>query len=190
MPFLSAFSSFFGCTQCYNQSPLALLRFNLPIRGANTEQPHSHPLADTTLPMLAQIQHTQPLLFNKPSPSVSKAERPSQSPFAGPGCSERRHQVEEHERPAPTACGAEATCTKANIKGMAGRPKAPKHHTFRSVFYAGRLEHLSALLYGCGGCLMHALAGCLHRLHRPHNRPQIHTLHCTKKGTKPMPCPP
>ena len=39
---------------------------------ANTKQPHPHPLADTTLPMLAQIQHTQPLLFNKPSPSVRR----------------------------------------------------------------------------------------------------------------------
>ena len=189
MPFLSAFRYFYGCTQCYNQSPLALKRFNLPIRGANTKQPHPHQLADTTLPMLAQIQHTQPLLFNKPSPSVSKAKRPSQSPFAGPGCSERRHPGggTRTTSPLPTCRG---DLCKGKLKGHGRTTKGTKApHIPVCILCRPSWASVRSPLWvrgvsdACPCGLPSSPSG-------RHKRPQIHTLHCTKKGTKPMPCPP
>jgi len=142
-----------------------------------------HSLADTTLPMLAaHIQDTQPPLHTKPSPSVSKAERPLhlENPFA---CPVAQKEDAREWRNTNDLC-IEGDRAKANYKGMARKTKGTKAPHI--PVSAGRLGICPpSLLLWVRGAGDACLAGCLHRPRRRHKGPQTTPSSAPTKASNP-----
>ena len=130
------------------------------------------------------------LLHNKPRPSVSKAdERPPQSHFACPGCSERRHpRVEEHEQPAPLPAFRGNPC-KGNIKGHGKNDQKHKNTTLSGLYFMPVvLASVRSPLYGCGGGWCMPLRAALIALSAGTSPPIPHPLlHQQRHQTHAMP---